>query len=238
MPYFFSGAQVAVAADPAGSLYVAYINEVTRGLHIGHLDAAAQLTLDHTVPGAVTDSPVILHETSMVDLAWTAEGLAVLWQGRESEEAQWQRGAKLFANGVWRELPNAPPGVAAVDRQGRLWLDGADQGSVLPARWTGSEWLSVAGGPVAHAWHGTMVFDADDNPIVAAGQNDIAVLRHKDGQWRALQGSDRPGGVTNSPCNNSIDPQLAIEGDRLCMSWLEAAEKPFGLLLRCTQLLD
>ena len=83
-----------------------------------------------------------------------------------------------------------------------------------------------------------MIFDADDNPIVVAGDNELRVLRHRDGAWQAVQGSDRPGGVTNSPCNGSYDPRLALDGDRLCLSWMETVQAPFGLLMRCTQLQD
>ena len=238
-PYFFSEAQVAIASDRAGSVFVGYIDAATHELHVGHLDAAQQLTLDYTVPGAKMSTWVILHETPMVDLAWAGDGLAVLWQGRENDEdAPWVRGGKLLVNGEWRDLGTPPHGVAAVDHQGRLWLDGANDSRLLPALWTGSEWQAVAGEPIAGAWPGRMIFDADDHPIVVAGDNELRVLRHRDGAWQPVQGSDRPGGVTNSPCNQSYDARLALDGDRLCLSWMETVERPFGLLMRCTQLQD
>lgn len=46
-PYFSSDAQVAVASDRAGSVFIAYIDALTHALHVGHLDAAQQLTLAH-----------------------------------------------------------------------------------------------------------------------------------------------------------------------------------------------
>jgi hypothetical protein len=207
-------------------------------LHLAEVDPSAQVSRDQIVPAAIVRGTHWLPQEARLQLVPTGQGLVLLWLDFESESSEITAHAKLLRDRGWQDLPDVPRGKAFVDGAGALWISATHEPGLWPTRWTGSGWEPVAGGAVAGMLAGTMAFDRADNPIVtvAAEPMGIGVLRHIAGAWQPVNDSMRPGGVTTGLCTGARSPRLAIEGNQLCLSWLESVASPFELLLRCTEL--
>jgi hypothetical protein len=224
------GFAMALAAD--GRILFAYHDAAGAVLRLAHLQGA--VLVDDRVVAQVAAAPTAL------ELAVAQDGLMVLWVADPGDGTP-RSFAKLWTGAAWRDLPAPPPGSAVVDARGRVWRTGfgsssaSDPSFMELSFWDGSAWQVLPGGRVEGAVADGLAFDRASNPVVLTRSGmALQVARYQNGAFHLL--TDTAGGINNSPCNMPHAPQIASDGQLVCVSWLEAADAPSELMLRCLKL--
>lgn len=221
---------IGTALAPDGRIAIAY-PDIDGVLRIARVEGTTVVE-ERVVPGAALYA-------NNIELVSTADGLVVFWQ---EQAANWPHPqfAKLLTGDMWRDLPTPPHGRSVVDARGRVWRTGygvseTGKAFVEPAWWDGTSWQTLPGGRVDAPTDDGLAFDRAGNPIVLVRDGmALRVLRYRNGAFQ--REGDAPGGINNSACNLAHAPQIASDGEQVCVSWLEAAEQPSELMLRCLKL--